>query len=85
MTDKQYLLSLTVRTSVVASYWDAKRWLNLDILLQLRHIRSALQCLFEAAETFYLAILLDAFLGHHDGAYFISIANFPTSLSFTST
>jgi len=60
-------------------YWSANRSLNLDILLQLRHLRSTLQCLFEAAETFYLAILFDAFLGHYDGAYFILIARFPTS------
>jgi len=75
MTDKQYLLSLTVRLlCYMTSYCigDAKRSLNTDILLQLRHIRSSLQCLFEAAETFALAVFPHALLGYHDGRCFFS-------------
>ena len=67
MTDNQYLLTLTVRSSPPPPFFPLNQRTHADILLQLRDIRSPLQHLSQTSPSIRMVIHPDVFLGYHDG------------------
>lgn len=72
MTDKQYLLALTVCFCFFffeknyCTYHDEKLIAS-DFLLQLCLFRDSFQYFVETSSTITLAFVVDTILGHHDG------------------
>ena len=65
MTDKQYLLALTVIS--ISDGWYSNQTMFIGVLLQLRSLRSPIQCVSETPSPVDLAVVIDVALGRYDG------------------
>ena len=68
MTDKQYLLTLTVCLCCFFGQQHSTYYVS-DFLLQLCLFRSSLQRFLETSSTINLAFVIDGVLGYHDGNF----------------